>query len=333
MTKKIIWIKPKKGGNISIGREKIANELRKKYKVNLRSGINSNTLRLLLFDNYDCLVGTTRVGAIAGLIAKLRGKKVVIDHVDPIEQFKLTDGRFKGKLVEYLENLSFRFSDSVLITNEEDEERVRKRAKKVIKAYLGVDYERFAHPNKDSIVEAKKILGYLLEDDGIHGWVITYIGGLEPIYNLDKLILAMQYLPNWRLFIVGSGSFEKELIKIKLKNDIDNVHFLGSVDYNIVPGILYYTDVCVTLCETHRQVKILEYAASRKPVVAPKRVKKKFRQIQATDLEPSEIASKIKKAKEMSKSGLVEFQKEVQEYDYERIAILYESAIKEDEAK
>ena len=335
MTRKIIWVKPLKEKNISIGRKRIADRIEEKgnYKVEVKSGIDLNTLKLLLFGGYDCLIGTTRIGAVAGLIARMRGKKVIIDHVDPIEQFRVTDGKLKGKLVELVENLAFRFSDAVLITNEEDEERVNKRAKKVIKSNLGVEFENFARPSKESIEKAKDILK--ANGVGVHSNypLVTYVGGLEEIYNIDKLVLAMKFLKDWELVIIGRGSSESELRDITATEDINNVYFLGSIDPSVIPGILHFSDVCITLCETPRQVKILEYAASGKPVVAPKKVKEKFCQVQATDLAPSEIASNIKKAVEMPKLELVEFQKEIQEHDYKRIAILYESAIKEEEAK
>lgn len=328
MRNKIIWVKPLKERNISIDRARIAEKLEEKgnYEVVVKSGIDLSVLKLLLFGRYDCLIGTTRIGAFAGLIAKVRDKKVIIDHVDPIEQFRVTDGEFKGKLVELVENLAFRFSDVVVITNEEDKLRVSKRAKKIIESRLGIDYESFANTGESAIERAESLLKSKAVN--VKGQIVTYIGGFENIYHLDKLILAMRLLEDWQLVLAGSGSIEGKLRNIVQKNDMENVHFLGSLDHEFIPGILHFSNVCVTLCETPRQQKILEYAASKTPIVAPEKVKRRFPRLQATDLEPGEIASNIKKAMEIPELWLAEFQAEMQKYDYEEVAILYESTIK-----
>lgn len=328
MARKIIWVKPRKEKNISIDRERIAKTIggKENYGVQVKSGIDFNIMKLLLFGKYDCLIGTTRIGAFAGLIAKVRDKKVIIDHVDPIEQFRVTDGKLKGKLVELVENLAFRFSDTVFITNEEDKLRVSKRAKRIIESRLGIDYESFANTSASAIERAESLLKS--KDVNIRGQIVTYIGGFENIYHLDKLVLAMRLLEDWQLVLAGSGSTEGKLKDIVQKNDMENVHFLGSLDHEFIPGILHFTNVCVTLCETPRQQKILEYAASKTPIVAPEKVKRMFPRIQATDLEPSEIASNIKKALKIPELWLADFQAEMQKYDYEKVAILYESAIK-----
>lgn len=335
MRRRIIWVRPRKEKNISIDRGRIAEKLEERgklegrgnYEVVVKTGIDFGLLKLLLFGRYDCLVGTTRIGAVAGLLAKMRAKKVFIDHVDPIEQFRVTDGRFKARVVEGVENLAFRFSDAVFITNEEDKLRVSKRAKKMIVSRLGIDYKSFANTSKNAIEKAESLLKS--KDINIRDKIVTYTGGFEDIYHLDKLVLAMKLLKDWLLLLAGSGSAEDKLREIVQKEGLKNVHFLGSLNHNFIPGILLFSNVCVTLCETPRQQKILEYAASRTPIVAPKKVKKMFPRVQATDLEPGEVASNIKKAVKVPDSWLAEFQAETQKYDYEKVADLYEFVIKD----
>jgi glycosyltransferase involved in cell wall biosynthesis len=324
---RIIWVKPRKEKNISIGRKRIAESIAEggNYEVEVRNGVDLGALKLLLFGRYDCLIGTTRIGAFAGLVAKMRAKKVIIDHVDPIGQFKVTNGKLIGNLVELVEDLAFRFADAVFVTNEEDKLRVSKRAKRVVESRLGIDYESFANTSESAIENA----GSLLKLKGVNpaDQIVTYIGGFEDLYHLDELISAMRLLENWQLVLAGSGSIEGKLRDMVQENDLQNVHFLGSLDHELIPGILYLSKVCVTLCETPRQQKILEYAASKTPIVAPEKARRIFPCIQVTGLEPSDIASNIEKAVEIPESELVIFQKEMQEYDYKTIAILYESAI------
>jgi len=327
MNGRIIWVKPEKGTNLSIGRKKIVEKLTKRYDIEFRRGMNLSVLKELLFGDYEILIGTTRIGALSGLISKMRGKRVIIDHVDPIKQFKLTDGFFLGIFVEVLENFAFRFSDAVLITNDEDVGRVKKRAKKVIKSRLGVDFKKFSSPSEKSVEDARRV--FEKNRVSISNPVVTYVGGFERIYNLDKLILAMKHLGDWNLVLIGEGTMENSLRDLIKRETIKNVYFFGTVDNDTIPGILSLTNVCVTLCDTPRQVKILEYAASGKPIVALESVKKSFSKVMVTTLDPKDIARAINSASKLPEQDLREFQEGMLEYDYGKIALLYGEIIEE----
>jgi len=89
---KVRWFTPDKPDNISVGRERIASHLRQNEGFNVDVvGTTLTTVRTAIRerDRYDVILGTTRAGAIAGtLIGRVTGKPVIVDHVDPIRQFR-----------------------------------------------------------------------------------------------------------------------------------------------------------------------------------------------------------------------------------------------------
>lgn len=106
---RVLWLTPDKPENISVGRRRIAEQLRQQgYDVTLRG----TTLRTLLAalrerGQYDLVIGTTRAGAIAGTILTLVDGPLIVDHVDPIRQFETTHPWWLSGPVRWLEQFAF----------------------------------------------------------------------------------------------------------------------------------------------------------------------------------------------------------------------------------
>ncbi len=69
----------------------------------------------------------------------------------------------------------------------------------------------------------------------------TYIGELEEIKGMDRIIKAFPKIQDIQLLIVGSGSEELNLKKIANNNTI----FMGKIDPSYIPHIYSQTDVMV----------------------------------------------------------------------------------------
>ena len=323
---KVRWFTPDKPDNISVGRERIASHLRQNegFHVNV-VGTTLPTVRTAIRerDRYDVILGTTRAGAIAGtLIGRVTGKTVIVDHVDPIRQFRENNSPFFSIPVRIAENISFALAELVLYVYEEEYDRVSRYASQHMKTELGVDYRRFASPNSEIIDSVQDQLSeYELREN-----VAIYVGGLEPIYHIRELLMAMSYLPDWSLIVLGEGSLRGMLEEVDA--DQENIHYLGLVPHETIPGYLNVADVGVSLVDDPHTLKILEYGAAGLSVVqASGLAEERFRErVEYADSDPRSIADAIRRAGE--RENVEQLQSFISEFDWKQIAGDYVDALK-----
>lgn len=132
----------------------------------------------------------------------------------------------------------------------------------------GVNLELFKPTKKEA---ARQVLG--LDGDK----VILFVGRIEPLKGIDRLLVAISYLKKWprlRLVIIGGdGSSRPELARLKAlaqELNIENkVSFPGSVPQKRLPLFYSAADACVvpSYYESFGMV-ILESLACGTPVVA-----------------------------------------------------------------
>lgn len=98
--------------------------------------------------------------------------------------------------------------------------------------------------------------------------VIGYYGAIAEWFDLDLLISAAKKLPNYDFLMIGAVSCD-----ISKAECLDNIQFIGEIEYSKLTAYLKYFDVCLipfklielTLCTN--PVKVYEYLAAGKPVV------------------------------------------------------------------
>ncbi|WP_254536874.1 glycosyltransferase [Halomarina litorea] len=322
---RVLWLTPDKPANISVGRRRIAECLEADgFDVTLR-GTTPATVRESLRerDAYDAVVGTTRAGALAGCALKLLGTPLVVDHVDPIQQFERTHPRALSLAVRAAENAAFALADHTLYVYEEEEARVRRYAREATATDLGVSFDRFADPDPESVDRART----RLDEAGVGSEnVLVYVGGLEPIYEVPQLLAAMVHLPDWTLVVLGAGSLEGRVERAA--RDRENVVFLGTVPHEDVPGYLHAADVGVSLVDDPHTLKVLEYGAAGLGVVqAAGRAEERFGAfVSFCEPYPAEIARAVREADEMG--GSEDFREYVRRFDYARIAEDYSRTLR-----
>jgi glycosyltransferase involved in cell wall biosynthesis len=104
--------------------------------------------------------------------------------------------------------------------------------------------------------------------------VVAYAGRLSAEKNVSKLLdefgMGQSSFPTLHLLLIGTGPqaglLQKQVRKLGL---VDNVHFTGSVDYELVPNLLAAADIFATasVSEVH-PLAVIEAAACGLPVVA-----------------------------------------------------------------
>ena len=321
---RVLWLTPDKPATISVGRRRIAEQLEARgFRVTLR-GTTPRTVVQSFRERaaYDVVIGTTRAGAFAGALLKLAGVPLVVDHVDPIRQFAETHGRIPSFGVRLAENAAFRLADHTLYVYDEERPRVERYARAATETDLGVSFDAFADPGEGIIAEARSQLAETGVEPATR--VVTYVGGLEPIYHVEALLGGMAHLDDWTLVVLGTGSLEGMVERAAAEHE--NVVFLGSVAHERVPGYLHAADVGVALVDDPHTLKLLEYAAAGLPAVGFRgRVEDRFGEfVEYCYPWPESVARAVRRAAD---HDIESFREHVREFDYAEIADGYAQVI------
>jgi glycosyltransferase involved in cell wall biosynthesis len=111
----------------------------------------------------------------------------------------------------------------------------------------------------------------------VKGWInIGFIGSLRPWHDLTTVVNAIKILPPIRfsLTVVGDGPSRVWLNEqIKDPRLSDRIVWMGAVPYPDIPSAIDAMDICIAPYENADDfyfcpIKILEYGARRRPVVA-----------------------------------------------------------------
>ncbi|ELZ17699.1 glycosyltransferase [Natrinema limicola] len=319
---RILWLTPDKPDEISVGRERIADHLETAgHDVTLR-GTTARTIARSLRDRgrFDIVVGTTRLGAIAGVVvSRVHGVPLVVDHIDPIRQLRATEPDAVVRTVRRLEHLAFRLAAHVLYVYPEEESRLDGRATATSKTDLGVEYERFADPDPAVVERTRERLGT------VPNKLAVYIGGLEPMYEIEALLEAADELDDWTLLVIGAGSLEPSVEREAA--DSESIRFLGTVPHKEVPGYLHFADVGVSLVDDPYTLKILEYGAAGLNVVQRAgRAESRFGGlVEYCSTEPASIRAAVERASDGTRGEAL--QQYVRKFSWNTIADDYRRAI------
>lgn len=139
---------------------------------------------------------------------------------------------------------------------------------------VGADTERFT-PR----LVSKSILRHWGVDSS--KTVILYVGQLEGAAHADLLIhaapLVLQKRPSAEFLIVGGGE-QEAVVRALARNSPHShaIHFTGYIEAAAIPDVIAAADICVAsfadtpAARAKSPLKIAEYMASGKPVVASK---------------------------------------------------------------
>jgi glycosyltransferase involved in cell wall biosynthesis len=209
-----------------------------------------------------------------GFLARLLGRDVIFDHHDLApELFEAKFGSARvGGLLRRLERLTFASATLAIAANESHREVARGRG--------GMAPERIVvvrnGPPPAAFEAATAPCGGALADPHL-----LFLGSMESQDGVDELVpllglLASEHgLRGARLTIVGEGSRRAPLMSAAARAGLgERVRFTGLVPHAAVPALLAAADVCLDPAPctelNHRStmIKVAEYMAARRPVVA-----------------------------------------------------------------
>jgi glycosyltransferase involved in cell wall biosynthesis len=209
---------------------------------------------------------------------KLFGKRFVFDHHDLSPEMydaRFTDGSnaLVRRVLEWFENLTFRFADRVISTNESYEEIAIERG--------GVPSERIAVVRNGPDLDRVRAVAPDPELRAKAGTIIGYVGIMGYQDGVDYLIRALAHLvtdldrQDVLCFIVGEGGAVPSLKTLVAELGLEeHVWFTGRVSDEDLMRYLSTADICVDpdpfnpFNDRSTMIKMSEYMAVGKPIVA-----------------------------------------------------------------
>ncbi len=266
---KILWLRPSKGDNISVRRERIAEELRTEgYEIDIRdaSGLDAiGAIRRAITGDYDVIAGNVRIGLYIGYpLSRLLRTPLLGDVSDPITDIDYLPAPLY-RFFEWYEWQALSRADATVFVYEstfrEALERGIENGKKLPNA---VEYESFADPDPDAVAEARRILHRAGVDTDKP--IAIYIGVLSPRYRIEDIVSAAEAAPEWEFVFVGEGALETDVRDAA--ELLENVHYPGAFPYRLMPGFLAHADVGFCFKDAEQPLKLKEYGAAGLPIIA-----------------------------------------------------------------
>jgi glycosyltransferase involved in cell wall biosynthesis len=239
------------------------------------------SVRLFLREGFDTIHAANPPDTFVFIAALFKpfGAKFVYDHHDIAPEMYYARSGFRDgspliyKALLWLEKLSYRLADHVIVTNESYKSIAMERG--------GVPADRITivrnGPDIRDVQSTKPIPG--LAEPG--KTLIGYAGLMGPQDGVDYLLRTTHHLihdqgrTDFRLVLVGSGEAMPGLKLLARDLNLgDHVRFMGWVDYNDVGRYLSSMDICVApepsnpYNDGSTMVKMMEYMAVGRPVVA-----------------------------------------------------------------
>jgi glycosyltransferase involved in cell wall biosynthesis len=196
-----------------------------------------------------------------------RGFKIIYEYIDDLSDeiagFKISDE------IKYSHEYMLKDSENVYVVASADKlykEVIEKRGtQKAALVTNGVQYDHFANISSNQIPEKMKQVVDKKKP------IIGYYGALAKWFDYELLIKLAKERTNYEIVLIGID-YDKSLDASRIL-DIENVNYLGTVDYKELPKYAKYFDVCTIpfvindITEATSPVKLFEYMALGHPIV------------------------------------------------------------------
>jgi len=285
----VLWLRPSnrwEGKNVSSRRERVAEHLQKRgvhVKLMDTSGLDAiPVIREAATGNYDIIVGTVRVGIHIGYaLSKILRTPFIASVSDTLDtQDYLSPPLYQ--LMCFLEWQVLERADAVFFAHPKSQEDALERGIDGVLVRNSVNYEMFANPEDDILIETRSILN--TTNINIDGEIAIFIGSMTKNGHFDEIVGAAEQTPSWEFVFVGTdwGANISELV-----SGVENAHFLGAYDHELMPGFLHHASAALCLVDNEVPLKITEYGAAGLPTLGyPGKLKNVFSEDELIYVEP-----------------------------------------------
>jgi GT2 family glycosyltransferase len=189
------------------------------------------------------------------------GWKVVYDCMDEHAGFvddQADGGARTRELINIQERALVGQSDLVISTSHLLHEKVSEIARKVLLVRNAADFEHFSHAAAGPLAP------------NMPRPVVGYYGAISSWFDSEMVGYAARQRPDWSFVLAGSTT-GADLAPLE---GLRNVHLLGELSYDAIPGLLHQFDVTclpfrlIDLTLATNPVKFYEYMSAGKPLVS-----------------------------------------------------------------
>jgi len=213
-------------------------------------------------------------GVFCTLIPKFLGAKIILDIHDLVPEFysrkfNLNDDHPMVKLLKWVERISCRYADHVIISNHIWWDWITNRSvrKDKCSVILNAPYPPLFNPYREKVKKRN-----------LKRFVILYHGALNEHFGVDIAIKAVdsarRKVPSILLNIYGTGREDENLKRMTEKFDLSkHVHFYDPLPRDKVPELIRDADIGIVpkrsarFADSALSSKLLEFAYMKKPVI------------------------------------------------------------------
>jgi len=188
-----------------------------------------------------------------------------------------------------------------------------------------VDFDLFSDPDTGAIEESGEILrseGVSLNDP-----IAIYLGSMPEQQHFEEIIEAARITEDWQFVIVGEGPMEEMVTNAA--EEIDNLFFPGSFDYELMPGFLHHANAGFCLEDVERPLKISEYGAASLPTLgAYGKLEAEFSEDELFFIEPvareiSAVLGRIRDEPNEAEERAQKLREHAKQYSWKEVASIY----------
>lgn len=250
---------------------------------------------ILIFSKVDILLANDLDTLPANfLVAKIRNKKLVYDsHELFTEVPELINRKFVKKFWSKIEKIILPKLKNVFTVCDSIAEIYSKKYKINVNVVRNVPIYSKKTPHKKYTQKKYKI--------------IIYQGAINIGRGIENAILAMKYLQNYKLWIIGNGDIFRKIKKLIEKNNLNNkIKLFGRIELEDLPKYTIQADLGISLEENiglnyyyALPNKIFDYIQAEIPIICSnfpemKKIIKKYNVGKTINTKsPKEIATQI----------------------------------------
>ncbi len=199
------------------------------------------------------------------------GFKLLYEYIDDLNPALAGTKELPENVKKIHEYVCKNIQNTLVITSAdklfEDISTRRKSKENIVLSSNGVEYDHFAKVKKDKQVLNKKYQTILDQKKPIIG----YYGALASWFDYDLVKKLAEKRPNINIVLIGikyDNSFDESKI-----DDLQNVYYIGPVNYKELPQYAVFFDVCTIpfilndITVATNPLKAFEYMALEKPII------------------------------------------------------------------
>lgn len=199
------------------------------------------------------------------------GFKLLYEYIDDLNPVLAGTKELPENVKKIHEYVCKNIQNALVVTSAdklfEDISTKRKSEENIVLSSNGVEYNHFAKVKKDKQVLSKKYQTIIDQKKPIIG----YYGALASWFDYDLVKKLAEKRPDINIVLIGikyDNSFDESKI-----DDIQNVHYIGPVNYNDLPKYAIFFDVCTIpfvlndITVATNPLKAFEYMALEKPII------------------------------------------------------------------